>query len=242
MIYRSGVSILGHDSPLLSAIKSQCLHWDIKGKIRSSAALLSCKQKILFNTDWRVPTGPVHSIKPGICNSLVINASKRSFTHLGMRNQSIMKMGDSVTLPIFSIAELLRLHQPHAANTNGLICLNSEVSVLQAAVLSLSTELCQGKWRGMRTGRARTAQGLLHPPGHRLFRANLSSEADRATTTCHETEQSLGTVLMIFLSLHWFFSPVFKPIISKIFQLKLLQINCQEWKSIHSASPKLRGC
>lgn len=62
-----------------------------------------------------------------------------------MRNQGVMKMGDSVTLPIFSVAELLRLHRPHAANTNGLICLNSKVSVLQPAVLSLSTALCQGK-------------------------------------------------------------------------------------------------
>lgn len=91
-----------------------------------------------------------------------------------MRNQSVMKTGDSVTLPIFSVAELLRLHRPHAANTNGLICLNSEVSVLEPAVLSLSLSCAREKEGVCGVEEPRIAQGLLHPPGHRLFRANLS--------------------------------------------------------------------
>lgn len=81
-----------------------------------------------------------------------------------MRNQSVMKMGDSVTLPIFSIAELLRLHRPHAADTNGLICLNSEVSVLEPAVLSLSTEPCQGGGRWMWSGGAQNSPGAAASP------------------------------------------------------------------------------
>lgn len=75
-----------------------------------------------------------------------------------------MKTGDSVTLPIFSVAELLRLHRPHAANTNGLICLNSEVSVLEPAVLSLSTELCQGKGGCVWSGGAQNSPGAAASP------------------------------------------------------------------------------
>lgn len=82
-------------------------------------------------------------------------------------------MGNTITSSILSVVQPLRFHQPYAANTNGPICLNSEVSVfLQPPVSSPACgpgRSCarekQDVHRAERQGSPKEPGGLLHPPG-----------------------------------------------------------------------------
>lgn len=121
-----------------------------------------------FTTEWRVPVGLTHSINWVFVYPWCISTSKRSFIRLEMRKKSVMKRGDSVTLSVFSIAKLLRFYWPHAANTNGLACLNSKMSILQPTVPSSVTDLCQRKggykWRGSEWAQ-KNSEGAAASPG-----------------------------------------------------------------------------